>query len=147
EAGEPLSIHSAPNAPAQQASSAARRSIDYQSLRTQVTFDQVLGAIGQPVSNSSQHRGPCPLHDRESAHGHSFSVNLKRNIFRCFDSGCRAQGNVLEFWMAYRQLPLYEAAEDLAQTLRLELPTNEQRAPTTHKTKGKKHAGITPPSP
>ncbi|NJN05569.1 MAG: hypothetical protein HC814_03090 [Rhodobacteraceae bacterium] len=147
EAGEPLSIHSAPKAPAQQASSESRRSIDYRAMRDRVTFDQVLGAIGQPVSDSSHHRGPCPLHEPESSSGRSFSVNLKRNLFRCFDSACRAQGNVLEFWMAYRQLPLYEAAEDLARTLRIELPTHEQPAPKTKKTKGKNPAGITPPSP
>ncbi|MEO8166569.1 MAG: transposase, partial [Betaproteobacteria bacterium] len=72
EAGEPLPIHSAPNAAVGQACCTSRRSIDYQALRDQVTFDQVLGAIGRPVNNSSQHRGPCPLHDRESTHGHSF---------------------------------------------------------------------------
>ena len=147
EADEPSSVHSAQNAPTRQASSGSRRSIDYSALRDQVTFDQVLGAIGQPVSSASQHRGPCPLHEPESTNGRSFSVNLKRNIFRCFDSACRAQGNVLEFWMAYRQLPLYEAAEDLARTLRIDLPTNQRQAPKTKKTKVKKPAGITPPSP
>lgn len=134
----PTSIHSASNATPRQASCGKGRSIDYQALRDRVTFDQVLRAIGQPIRNGSQHRGPCPLHEPESTSGRSFSVNLKRNIFRCFDSACRAQGNVLEFWMAYRQLPLYEAAEDLARTMRIDLPTNQPSTPKTKKTKAKK---------
>ena len=147
EADERAVIHSAPSVPTKQASSSNRPSINYQALRDRVTFDQVLAAIGQPIRGASQHRGPCPLHEPESSSGHSFSVNLKRNIFRCFDSACRAQGNVLEFWMAYRGLPLYEAAEDLAKTLRIELPLNPKQSPQINKTKGKKTAGITPPSP
>ncbi len=146
EADQPSPAHSAPNAPTRQASSGSRRSIDYQAFRDQVTFDQVLAATGHPVGSASQHRGPCPLHEPESTSGRSFSVNLKRNIFRCFDSACRAQGNVLEFWMAYRKLPRYEAAEDLARTLHIDLPTNQQQTPPTNKTKDRKLAGITPPS-
>lgn len=106
----------------------------------------MLAATGHPVGSASQHRGPCPLHEPESTSGRSFSVNLKRNLFRCFDSACRAQGNVLEFWMAYRKLPLYEAAEDLARTLHIDLPTHQQQTPPTNKTKDRKLAGITPPS-
>lgn len=93
EANEPA-VHSASHVPLRQAPSSIRRSIDYQALRDQVTFDQVLTAIGQPIRGTSQHRGPCPLHEPESNSGRSFSVNLKRNIFRCFDSACRAQGRL-----------------------------------------------------
>jgi hypothetical protein len=49
--------------------------------------------------------------------------------------------------MAYRQLPLYEAAEDLARTIRIDLPTNKHNATNTKKRKAKTTAGITPPSP
>ena len=87
------------------------------------------------------------MHEPESTSGRSFSVNLKRNIFRCFDSACRAQGNVLEFWMAYRQLPLYEAAEDLARTLRIDLPTNQQQAPNNQQNKSQKNGGHHPAQP
>jgi len=147
EVSEPSALHSAQRVPTKQASASSRPSIDYRALCDQVTFDQVLAAIGQPIRGTSQHRGPCPLHEPEATSGRSFSVNLKRNIFHCFDSECQAQGNVLKFWMAYRQLQPYEAAEDLAKTLHIELPINQQQAPKTKKTKGKKTAGITPPSP
>lgn len=122
----------------------SRLPIDYAALREQVPFARVLDHLGQPVSGS-QHRGACPLHEPNAKRGRSLSVNLKRNAFRCFDSCCRAQGNVLDFWSAYRKLPLYEAALDLAQTLHIQLPQLE--APTTtHSTKKNKTAGTTPPS-
>ena len=145
---QPAKSHSGQPAEPNQAPSVAsvsQRLIDYKTLRNQVTFDQVLNAIGQPVGSGSQHRGPCPLHDPDSTSGRSFSVNLKRNIFRCFDNSCRTQGNVLAFWMAYRKLPLHAAAEDLAKTLRIDLPTIPQQPPESRKKKTKKTAGITPP--
>lgn len=145
EADQRVPAHSASNGSPRQPLSSGR-SIDYQALRDQVTFDQVLAAIDQSPSSGSQHRGPCPLHEPESTSGRCFSVNLKRNIFRCFDSACLAQGNVLDFWMAYRKLPLHEAAEDLARTLQIDLPCNETPAPKTKKTKVQNKAGITPPS-
>ena len=115
--------------------------IDYAALREQVSFARVLDHLGQQVSGP-QHRGPCPLHEPNAKRGRSFSVNLKRNAFRCFDHCCRAQGNVLDFWSVYRKLPLYEAAIDLARTLRIELPhlaASTTKPPT-------KTAGTTPPS-
>jgi DNA primase len=40
-----------------------------------------------------------------------FSVNVGRNIYRCFV--CHSAGNQLDLWAALRQLSLYEAARDL----------------------------------
>src|SRR5262249_203588 len=49
----------------------------------------------------------------------SFSVNLSKNIFRCFNSECAAQGNALDLWGAVHRRPLYEAALHLAATFGL----------------------------
>ena len=122
-----------------------RGSMDYTALREQVSFARVLEHLGQHV-NGSQHRGPCPLHEPQAKRGHSFSVNLKRNAFRCFDSSCRAQGNVLDFWSAYRHLPLYEAAIDLAQTLRIQLPTQQHPSSNALHNQHKDNRGHHPPS-
>jgi hypothetical protein len=122
-----------------------RDSIDYAALREQVSFADVLDHLGQQVSGP-QHRGPCPLHEPTANRGHSFSVNLKRNVFRCFDTGCRAQGNVLDFWSTYRQLPLYEAAVDLAHTFQIDVPTQQGRQRSNTQQKQTQPAGITPPS-
>ncbi len=49
-------------------------------------------------------------------------MNLKRQVFRCFDPACGIQGNVLDLWKAYKKLDLYEAAADLAKTFGVPLP-------------------------
>jgi transposase len=96
--------------------------VDFAALRRQVTLRQVLQHLGvlHRFRNSSgwgsQLRGPCPLHQSRSERGRTFSVDLQRNIFRCFHPSCAAQGNVLDLWAAYHDLPLHEAALHLAET-------------------------------
>jgi transposase len=96
--------------------------VDFAALRRQVTLRQVLQHLGvlHRFRNSSgwgsQLRGPCPLHKSRNERGRTFSVNLQRNIFRCFNPTCAAQGNVLDLWAAYHDLPLHEAALHLAET-------------------------------
>lgn len=97
-------------------------SVDYAFLREQVTMQQVLAHIGHLQllrGSGTQRRGPCPLHGSTgSGKDRTFSVNLSKNVFKCFHPGCH-QGNVLDFWQPYRGLPLYEAALDLAETFRV----------------------------
>ena len=68
-----------------------------------------------------QRRGPCPLHNSEDPRKRSFSVNLDKKVFHCFHPPCGAHGNVLDLWAAVQRLPLYEAAQHLAQTFHLQL--------------------------
>ncbi len=46
----------------------------------------------------AQRRGPCPIHEPSSTEGRSFSVNLHKNVFHCFDASCGAKGNALDLW-------------------------------------------------
>ncbi len=97
----------------------ADQRIDFRALREQVTFEQVLTHLGlQGRQTGSQYRGACPLHEPRNTKtsGRCFSANLKRNLFRCFDSSCGRQGNVLDFWAAYHSLDLYQAALHMATT-------------------------------
>lgn len=106
-------------------------SIDYAFLRKQVTMEQVLSHLGhfdQLRGNASQRRGPCPLHGEQPGSGRTFSVNLQQNMFRCFHPDCHA-GNVLDFWSSYHNLPIYEAAQNLAQTFQLQLHPNREKEP------------------
>ena len=98
--------------------------IDFAALRRQVTIEQVLrhlGHLDQLRGSQAQRRGPYPVHGSSHAPSRSFSVNLAKNVFRCFCPECGARGNVLDLWAAVRQLPLDEAARHLAQTFGLDL--------------------------
>ena len=99
--------------------------IDFATLRRQVTMEQVLrhlGHLDRLRGGGAQRRGPCPVHGSSHAGSRSFSVNLEKNVFRCFSAECDAKGNVLDLWAAVHGLPLGEAAKHLAQTFGLDLP-------------------------
>jgi transposase len=135
--------------------------VDFAALRRQVTLRQVLQHLGvlHRFRNSSgwgsQLRGPCPLHKSRNERGRTFSVNLQRNIFRCFNPTCAAQGNILDLWAAYHDLPLHEAALHLAETFGVMPPRlkdhgsqlpKQRRGTRTHSVteSSTNNAGITP---
>ena len=109
---------------------AARPRVDYAFLRQQIGMERVLGHLGllSQLRGGRQRRGPCPLHSHPAA-DRTFSVNLDKNTFKCFDSTCAAQGNALDLWAAVHRLPLYDAALDLAETFGL--PRNREEEPVT----------------
>jgi len=99
-------------------------SIDFAALRRQVTIEQALEHLGHLDSlrgSGPQRRGPCPVHGSSHAGSRPFSVNLQKNVFRCFSPECGAHGTVLDLWAAIHHLPLGEAARHLAQTFGLDL--------------------------
>jgi len=100
--------------------------IDFAALRREVSMEQVLRHLGHLDAlrgSGPQRRGPCPAHGSSHAGSRSFSVNLVKNVFRCFCPECGAKGNVLDLWAAVHGLPLGEAARHLAQTFRLNPPS------------------------
>jgi transposase len=126
---EPTPLAVNPVAPS---SRVARPRVDYAFLRQQVSMERVLtqlGLLAQLRGGGQQRRGPCPLHSHPAATERTFSVNLDKNIFKCFHSECAVQGNALDLWAAVHRLPLYEAALDLAETFGL--PRNREEEPVT----------------
>jgi transposase len=109
--------------------------IDFAALRARVSMEQVLGRLGwlaRLTGDVVQRRGPCPIHQPQQSRGRIFSVNLQKNVFRCFHRECGKQGNVLDLWAAVRGVPLYEAAQQLAEAFGIELaapPGTEKRNP------------------
>lgn len=95
--------------------------IDYKRLRDEVSISQVLDLLDyQPTGRQEdQIRGPCPIHGSHTT-SRVFSVNLSRNMFRCFK--CEATGNQLDLWRMISRLPLYEATIALCEKLSIELP-------------------------
>jgi hypothetical protein len=119
-----------PLAPSVNPVSATRPAIDYAFLRRQLSLEQVLRHLGlfqQLRGRGPQRRGPCPVHGQAGDSGRTFSVHLGNNIFQCFQPECAAHGNVLDLWAAIHHLPLYEAAQHLADTF--QLPGTEKRNP------------------
>ena len=96
--------------------------VDFDRLRAEITMDQVLDLLGfNPVSRSGpQCYGRCPLHEASSKRSRCFSVNLTLGRYYCHR--CHSHGSQLDLWAAATQLPLYQAAIDLCQRLRREVP-------------------------
>ncbi len=109
--------------------------IDFAQLREQLSMELVLAELNwlsKLKGGGTQRRGPCPIHARQQEKDRSFSVNLSKGVFRCFNKKCGAQGNVLDLVAAVRQVPLYEAALHLANRFGIELTTpagTEKRNP------------------
>jgi hypothetical protein len=92
--------------------------IDFAQLRQQISMEQVLRELQvweRLKGRGTQRRGPCPIHEPSHTEGRSFSVNIQRKAFQCFDASCGAKGNVLDLWAQSRHLTLSEAAHDLAE--------------------------------
>ena len=126
---EPMSSAVNPAAPSIRV---VRPRVDYAFLRQQISMEQVLshlGLLAQLRGGGQQRRGPCPLHSHPAAADRTFSVNLSKNMFRCFHAECAVQGNALDLWAAVHRLPLYEAALHLAETFGL--PRNREEEPVT----------------
>ena len=106
------------------------------------------------LRGNTQLKGPCPLHGPTREGSQSFSVNLRKNVFRCLNPVCAAEGNVLDLWAAHRNLRIYQAAIDLADTFHLDTTPNRGEAtrnsePATNRTihnssRRKKNGVITP---
>jgi hypothetical protein len=106
--------------------------VDFSWLRQQVTMEQILNHLGCLAAMSkrgSQRRGRCPVHAKPAERNRSFSVDLEKNLFQCFDPHCGIHGNVLDLWAAWRRLPLHEAAIDLVDTFHLQPPLNREEEP------------------
>lgn len=96
--------------------------VDFDTLRSEITMEQVLSQLGfQPSSRAQdQWHGPCLVHGSSSPHSRSFSVNLKSGRYYCHK--CHSHGNQLELWAAVHQIPIYDVALDLCRALGHEIP-------------------------
>jgi transposase len=96
--------------------------IDFAHLKQQLPLERVLTHLGLAErlrGFGSQRRCTCPLH-RGDGRGRTFSVNLKTDVFKCFDKRCAKEGDVIDLWAALHHLELRAAAVDLIRTFNLE---------------------------
>jgi DNA primase len=96
--------------------------IDYSRVRGQVSLERVLQLIGfLPVKTDGQHvRGPCPIHGSTNPNSRSFSADLRKNAWQCFQ--CGAKGNQLDLWAAVNHGNLYQAAISLCEQAHVQIP-------------------------
>jgi len=114
--------------------SSTSEEVDFTALRREVTMQQVLSHLGWLQNLRGGHqpgqlRGPCPVHGKQNSRSRSFSVNLDKHVFQCFNRDCQIAGNVLDLWAAVHRLPLREAALDLAATMHVHTRRTEKRNP------------------
>ena len=96
--------------------------IDFAHLKKQLTMAQVLdqlGLLARLRGSGPQRKGPCPLH-RGDGRGRTFSVNLDKNVFHCFDAACGKKGDVIDLWASVNGMSLRQAVVDLVRTFHLE---------------------------
>ena len=86
--------------------------VDFRIIKAAVTMQMVLDHYDITLKKSGHElRGKCPIH-RGSNNKH-FSVNVSKNVFKCFFAQCDAHGNVLDFVAAMEQCSVREAATKL----------------------------------
>ena len=86
--------------------------VDFRIIKAAVTMQMVLDRYGVTLKKSGHElRGKCPIH-RGSNNKH-FTVNVSKNVFKCFFAQCDAHGNVLDFVAAMEQCSVREAAVKL----------------------------------
>jgi DNA primase len=95
--------------------------IRFVEVRARVALAEVLDLLGFVPCECSgdQVRGPCPVHHATSAKSRSFSANLKRNLYKCFQ--CGSWGNQLDLYARATGLSLYEATVALCEQLDREI--------------------------
>jgi DNA primase len=97
-------------------------SVDFRAVRAMVSMAEVLRLLDYPLPRAEPDslRGSCPVHRSTSSKSRTFSVHLKRNLFRCFS--CGAAGNHLDLYAAVTRQGLYQAALDLCEKLHRPVP-------------------------
>ena len=92
--------------------------VDFQSLRNEITMEDVLNQLGFVPANQTggQLHGPCPVHGSTSAGSRSLSVNLQTGRYYCHK--CQSHGNQLELWAAVECVELLSGQLEILRQLR-----------------------------
>lgn len=86
--------------------------VDFRIIKAAVTMQMALDRYGITLKRSGHElRGKCPIH-RGSDNKH-FTVNVSKNVFKCFSAQCNAHGNVLDFVAAMEHCSVRDAAVKL----------------------------------
>ena len=87
---------------------------------------QIIGEKVALVPSGANFKGLCPFHAEKSP---SFTVNPGRGMYHCF--GCGAGGGVVDFVMAFDNVPFPEALRSLAMRYNIALGEEQTDKPRT----------------
>lgn len=93
--------------------------VDFKKVKGAVDMQMLLDhyGINGLTKSGEELRGPCPIH-KGSQRSKNFTVNLRKNAFKCFSKGC-VSGNVLDFVAAMEQCSVRDAALRLAEWFKI----------------------------
>jgi hypothetical protein len=93
--------------------------VDFKKVKGAVDMQMVLDHYGVNglTKSGEELRGTCPIH-KGSQRSKNFTVNLRKNAFKCFSKGC-ISGNVLDFVAAMEQCSVRDAALKLAEWFKI----------------------------
>ena len=94
--------------------------VDFKQVKKAVDMQMVLDQYGIKglTKNGDELRGPCPIHPG-SPRSKNFTVNTRKNAFKCFSSDCKAHGNVLDFVAAMEHCDVRRAALKLTEWFKI----------------------------
>ena len=95
-----------------------------QDLLNRVDIVDVVGRYVQLKKGGANFSGLCPFHNEKSP---SFTVSPTKQFYHCF--GCGAHGTAIGFLMEYSGLGFVESVKDLAQSVGMTVPEQEDRLP------------------
>ena len=95
-----------------------------QDLLNRIDIVDVVGRYVQLKKGGANFSGLCPFHNEKSP---SFTVSPTKQFYHCF--GCGAHGTAIGFLMEYSAMGFVEAVKDLAQSVGMIVPEQEDRLP------------------
>jgi DNA primase len=93
-----------------------------QDLLNRVDLVEVVGRYVKLRRSGANFSGLCPFHNEKSP---SFTVSPTKQFYHCF--GCQAHGTAIGFLMEYSGLSFPEAVRELAQSLGMAVPEQDDR--------------------
>ena len=85
--------------------------VDFKAVKEAVDMQMALNhyGINNLTASGQELRGPCPIH-KASPRNKNFTVNTRKNAFKCFSKECGARGNILDFVAAMESCTVRDAA-------------------------------------
>ena len=107
--------------------------IDFVELKKQITMRDVLSLLTwrPQYTIADEHRGYCPICEAEKSgrrqkQKFGFGANVAKQVFNC--NRCGSHGNALDLYLRVQGQPIYQAAKELCERLRVPVPVLERHA-------------------